>query len=304
MQNIDLVKTVINTPGIISGSEMNQISESLQSSGIAVIKGFIKEDLSSSLLQDANECVQEGYDAGLALGVSIKMGNSEATAEFGHPFLVSKAAVDLVTNPLLLKLVETYLGDKAIIHHALFQHSIPISEPAVDWHVDTGSNKVLNGSNRFLDRRLRMIVYLTNVESGGLSYILDSRDATTHFLSLPPGSLYPQSDIPAKLSKAITINETAGTIILFDAHGLHRPEPPKDSRLVLNVWFARADFSASLPPTLISVANIPPDQVGNMYIFGNERGAKPKHKNSIEKPSLSGIRKIINAAREMLRIRP
>ena len=299
MHNINLIKTDIENPGTISNSEMNQIGESLQCNGVAVIKGFIREDLCSGLLQDANECVQDDYDAGVALGAAIKMRNSEATAEFGHPFLVSKAAVDLVTNPLLLKLVETYLGDKAIIHHALFQHSVPISEPAVDWHVDTGSNKVLNGSSRFLDRRLRMIVYLTDVESGGLSYILDSRDATTHFLSLPQGSLYPQSDIPAKLSKAITINETAGTIILFDAHGLHRPEPPKDSRLVLNVWFARADFSASLPPTLISVANIPLNQVENMYIFGNERGAKEKNKNSTGRNPASRIRGIINAARDI-----
>lgn len=301
MLDINLVKTLTETSGAISDSEMCRINDSLKFNGMAVVSGFIRKDMCNRLLQDATECVQDDYDAGRALGAVIKMGNSEATAEFGHPFLVSKGAVDLVTNPILLKIVETYLGDKAIVHHALFQHSVPISEPAVDWHVDTGSNKVLNGGGRFPDRRLRMIVYLTDVESGGLSYILDSRDAATHFLSLPQGGLYPQSDIPAQLQKRVTINEMAGSIILFDAHGLHRPEPPRATRLVLNVWFARSDFSASLPPILFSLAKVPSAQINNIYVFGNERGSSVEKTRRTPSAPASILRNVINRAKNWLR---
>jgi hypothetical protein len=274
MHNTELIDTLIQTVGTISEAEAARVNESLRWNGVAVLKGFIGQDQLSGLQQDAIESLQDGFDAGVALSASIKMANSESTAEFKHPFLVSKAAVELAINSSLIGLVEAYLGNQAIIHHALFQRSIPIDEPAVDWHVDTGSNKVLNAGRRFPDRRLRMIVYLTDVKSGGLSYIPDTLDATQHFLSLPQGTLYPQSDASSKLHKRVTINEGAGTVILFDAHGLHRPEPPRDSRIVLNIWFARSDFSASLPPVLVSFANIPQRKLDAAYIFRNERGGR------------------------------
>ena len=61
-------------------------------------------------------------------------------------------------------------------------------------------------------------------------------------------------------------------MIFFDAHGLHKPDPPVDTRLVLNVWFARSDFSGALPPTLVSLANISEKDMERAYIFKNSRG--------------------------------
>lgn len=294
MNNIEKITTLIQTAGTVAELEMKHISQSLKSNGIAIIKGFIGESQKLQLQRDAAASVQLDYDAGVALGASIKMVASSATAEFRHPLLVSKAAAELVTNSSLLNIIEGYLDSGAIIHHALFQQSVPISVPAVDWHVDTGSNKALNGALRFSDKRLRMIVYLTDVKSGGLSYIIDSRDAAEHFLRLPQEALYPQIDIPTRRDKIVTVNAAAGTIILFDAHGLHRPEPPVDTRLVLNVWFARSDFSASLPPVLVSIANVPQNQLNNIYVFRNERGNQLRSitRRRIEKPAL--WRRLIN----------
>ncbi|CAM8660007.1 Oxoglutarate/iron-dependent dioxygenase [Oxalobacteraceae bacterium] len=293
MHNLELINTSIQTAATISEAEAARINESLRSNGIAVIKGFIGQAQLSELQRDAIESLQDGFDAGAAISASIKMAISESTAEFKHPFLISKVAVELAINSSLIRLIEAYLGNEAIIHHALFQRSIPINEPAVDWHVDTGSHKVLNGSKRFPDRRLRMIVYLTDVKSGGLSYIPDSLDAATCFLGLPQGTLYPQSDVSSRLYKRVTINEGAGTVILFDAHGLHRPEPPRDSRIVLNIWFARSDFSASLPPVLVSVASVPKSQLNAAYIFGNERGERVNQASGTQNAQIPLLKRLV-----------
>jgi hypothetical protein len=74
-----------------------------------------------------------------------------ATQEFRHPFLVSDKAAKLVTSPALLNLVEGVLEDKATIHHALFQRSLPTKDILLNWHIDMGSNKLLNGRQKFKD---------------------------------------------------------------------------------------------------------------------------------------------------------
>lgn len=274
ISNTKLLETRVERCFTLSGLEGERVGRSLAENGVAVIKGFIDEKTLISLKSDAVNCTKDGFDAGMAYGAVIKGRVSCATADFSHPFLVSKSAVKIVTSRALVDVVEGYLKDAAIIHHGLFQKSFSIPQPAVDWHVDMGSNKNLNSTQKFADVRLRMIIYLTDVKTGGLSYILDSRDAAKNFLKLPAGELYPQNSVPQGVDRKITLNEPMGTIILFDAHGLHRPEAPKEERIVLNVWFARSDFSASLPPVLVSMNNIDSSSFEKAYIFKNERGAQ------------------------------
>jgi hypothetical protein len=186
---------------------------------------------------------------------------------------VSREAAELVTAPGLLDLTEAFLGNRAIIHHALFQRSFPLAEPILDWHIDCGSNKALNGPAKFPDVRLRSILYLSDVTSGGFSYTLGSAaEALATFLPLPAGQFFPQAAVPVEADRQMTVDAPAGTLILFNTHGLHRPEAPKSERLVLNTWFARKDFSAKLPPTLFSLAFVPEAQRDRIYIFEGERG--------------------------------
>jgi hypothetical protein len=270
--NNKLLVTSVEKCFNLTHDELQRVRKSLAANGAAVIKGFIDEKTVISMKSDADRSTKEEFDAGIANSAVIKPKLSRVTADFPHPFLISKSAINVAINHSLIDIVECYLEDKAIIHHGLFQKSFSIAQPAIDWHVDMGSNKTLNSAKKFKDIRLRMIIYLTDVKSGGLSYILDSRDAANYFFKQPAGELYPQSLVPHNSSKKITFNEPAGTIILFDAHGLHRPEAPKEERTVLNVWFARSDFSASLPPVLVSMASINPANFDKLYVFGNERG--------------------------------
>lgn len=289
---IDLVPVEVSRPGEISQNEFARIEESLRINGLAVVKKFFTENQLTSLTQDALQCVHPNFDAGESLGLAISAKISLDTSDFSHPFLVSKSAVDLVTNVSIINVVEGYINDKAIVHHALFQQSVPRETSAVDWHVDTGSNKALNGSKRFPDKRLRMIVYLSDVTAGGLSYLLDTREAAQYFLRLPNDALFPEDEVPQLEGRRVTVNERAGTVMFFDAHGLHKPDPPVDSRLVLNVWFARSDFSGALPPTLVSLAALSEAEIQRAYVFKNARGFSFGNREGAANENISVIYKL------------
>jgi len=271
-----LIPTDIAKPYVLSETEVGRILASLRQNGVAAVRGFVPPQDIAELRKTAEIATAEGFVYGAANSLAVRVVEAEGTRDFSHPFLISGAATRVVTSASLLDLVAGYLGEAPIIHHGLFQRSLPLEEMLLDWHIDCGSNKKLNGTVKFPDTRLRSILYLGDVESGGLGYILDSAaQAKAAFLPLPSGQLFPTDKVPADPARRVTMNEPAGTLILFDTHGLHRPEVPKQERLVMNVWFARKDFSAKLPPVLFSLANVPPGNRDRIYMFDNARGGEP-----------------------------
>ena len=265
--DLKIIHTNISSGLSLNNDELNQINSSLSINGIAVLNNFIDDNLVSALQFDSDISLHPHLDLSQIAKINLFRTSTKATIECHQPFLLSEAAVKLVTNKILLSVIENYLTNNCIIHHALFQKSMPIKTPAVDWHVDTGSNKILNGNVRLPDQRLRMIVYLSNVENGGLSYCLNTREAAKYFMSLPLDSKFPLNELPIDHERFINIKGKAGTIILFDAHGLHRPEPPLTTRIVLNSWFARADFSGKTAMNLVNLNYIPDENFANSRIF-------------------------------------
>jgi len=63
-------------------------------------------------------------------------------------------------------------------------------------------------------------------------------------------------------------------------------------RLVLNVWFARSDFTGFLPPTIVSLTNWPGENLERAYIFKNARGFSGKIKDQSVKPTDSIFQKM------------
>lgn len=276
MYDTTLIVTQLERPYRISQDEHDRALHSLRENGIAVLRGFMPTDDAKTLYQDADSATSPNFVYGYAGNLKAACETTNVSNEFRHPFLISDLANRVVTSPDLQEMIASYLEERPVIHHALFQRTFPRTVPAVDWHVDCGSNKTLNGKTQYTDRRLRSILYLTDVENGGLAYICDSaNEATPLFLSLPPSTLFPSDKVPADLTRRVSCHEKAGTLILFDTFGLHRPDPLKDERMVLNVWFARKDFSGNLPPALFSLARVPENQRAYLDIFNNERRHNP-----------------------------
>jgi hypothetical protein len=269
----DKVTITVSDHWRFSAAETEAIQQSLSDNGIAIIRNFVSHDDLAALQMSARTATEKNFAYGKENGCTVATVSSAATQEFRHPFLVSDRAAKLVTSPALLDLIEGVLDDKATIHHALFQRSIPTERVLLDWHIDMGSNKLLNGPTKFDDIRVRMIIYLSDVSNGGFSYIVNSsEDALRTFSPMPIGELFPPEKVPADPARRLTVNGPAGTIVLFNTHGLHRPEAPLTERLVLNTWFARSDFAGKLPSTLASLGLVPPDQRHRSYVFANERG--------------------------------
>lgn len=263
-----IVSVRLQDPTVFSDAEFSQAMESLRRNGLVVIENFLDKGNADAFADGVEHALEAGRNAGYANYAVLAPVTSSTSVEFHHPFVVSSAATAVVTNRCLLDLIENYLGERARINSAIFQKAFPIGDgPAVDWHVDCGANKQLNGMARFAERRLRSILYLSDVSDGGLGYILDSRDARDVFLAQRAGDLFPPEKVPADPDRRIEILAPKGTLILFDTHGLHRPSPLQTQRLVMNVWFCGAGFPARLAPILLQPANLPADAAGSLYVF-------------------------------------
>ena len=248
----------------ISSNEMKAILNSLNCHGFVIIKNFINNSDLKNLIMKADESLKENYNAGFSNFSVLKSIKTNWTMEFHHPFYISKVATSIVTNKDFCNLIKTFLGKPPRIHSALFQKSFPTNELVLDWHIDLGSNKTLNPKKKYADKRLRMIVYLTDVNEGGLNYMSGSQKSSVEsFIELPYGQLFPKSKIP-KDKKKVHVKGIKGDIILFNTHGLHKPGLLKEERVVLNVWFCRNDFKGKLPPQVLDVGNL---DKGNYDLF-------------------------------------
>src|SRR5258708_8269363 len=214
-----LIPTDVAQPYALSEAEAARILDSLRRNGVAAARGFVAPNDVAELRKTAEVATTEGFVYGAANSLAVKVVEADGTRDFGHPFLISGAATRVVTSGALLDLIAAYLGDTPIIHHGLLHRSLPLDEMLLDWHIDCGSNKKLNGIAKFPDVRLRSILYLSDVESGGLGYILGSAaEAKAAFLPLPSGQQFPNDKIPSNPARRVMINEPAGTLVLFDTH--------------------------------------------------------------------------------------
>ena len=281
----------------IDENEINKILILLNKNGFVVIKNFYSKYDLHNFVKKANESLVDGYNAGYANFASLRSVSGEYHREFHHPFYISKVAVSTVLSRYLNKIISSYLDFKPMIHHALFRKTLPGNKHQLDWHIDLGSNKTLNKSEKFKDKRLRMIVYLNKVKSGGLNYIVEShKNSVDYFFHLLPGELFPKDKVPNDKNRKVHITGDTGDLILFDTHGLHKPGKLLKERVVFNVWFCRKDFKGKIPPNIIDVGNIDESLQNDVSIFSSSfdysGNLDKKRKSLIER--LYGIKKLFN----------
>ncbi|GEM_PF-3995130 len=266
-----LLVTDLKVPGHFDAAERERINFSIKANGMAVIRNFVDKSQTQAIHRESQSVCNYGY--GVGTGVAIKPYQDPKLLEFRFPFICSRGAAGVATNESLISLLEEHLGKEPLIHNALFQITFPREDVALGYHVDYGSVKALNPGKKLPDYRLRTILYLNDVESGGFSYILNSHsEAFKAYFHLPYSQLFPEENIPTDLERRVTIHEPAGTLIIFNTHGLHSPTAPRKTRSVLNIWFAKRDFSGNLPATLFALNFVPPDRRHRLHVFDSERG--------------------------------
>jgi len=262
----------LSRPLDVSELEHVNIIKSLREHGIAVLRGYLHRQTANDIATVAKYCCNDSFNAGFANFTEIRARKLRHVTEFHSPFFVSAGATAVVANHSLIRLIEEYLGEPAVITNSLFQVSRPRSDRAIDWHVDLGANKYLNPADaKYETRRLRSIVYLTDVETGGLEYIVDSTSAAHHFRLDDKASFAASVADGLRESRDHQVLEPKGTLILFDTHGLHRPAPLNSERIVLNTWFGPKSSPFQSPPVLWCRENLPSGSENISYVFNGPR---------------------------------
>jgi hypothetical protein len=244
----------------LGNSEIEGIVEKIRKYGVCKLSGYLTEEILKEMKSSAQSIVSKKEISKLHNKSTIKANFYKNTVEFEHPFLVSKGVYNFILRSDFISIFERYIGDDVRIHHTIFQRSLKNENPSLGMHIDTGSVKSLNGNKQFSDKRLRCIVYLSNVNDetgGGLGYV--------------PGSLIEASEISQAINlnkldelinikknknkyQLINIKGNAGDILLFDTFGFHCPTPIFKERLVMNIWFCGQSFSGQLPSIIFDAS--------------------------------------------------
>lgn len=137
---------------------------------------------------------------------------------------VPRSFVDLLLHDRVLSVVNTYLGVTSRLKYLDVWHNFAVSEtePPIDselWHRDNEDRKLV-----------KLFIHLSDVDdgSGPLSYFRGSQPDGPFgalFPNDPPtGSYPPERELASKLTDASVkiCTGKAGTMVFFDACGLHR----------------------------------------------------------------------------------
>jgi hypothetical protein len=234
-------------------SEIDEIVNKIKNNGVCKLSGYLTEDIIKEMQSSAKLITSKSEILKLHNKAYIKPNFYQRMIEFEHPFLISKGAFNFILRSDFISIFEKYIEDDIRIHHTIFQRSLKNENPPLGLHIDTGSIKSLNGNKQFSDKRLRCIVYLSDVNEetgGGLGYA--------------PGTLIEASQISKAINlnkldelinvkknenknKSISIHGKTGDILLFDTFGFHCPTPIFKERLVMNIWFCGQSFLGKIP---------------------------------------------------------
>ena len=154
-------------------SEIDEIVNKIKKNGICKLSGYLTEDIVKEIQSSAQFVTSKKKILKLTNKAHIKANFYKNHVEFEHPFLISKGTFNFILRSDFISIFEKYIQDNIRIHHTIFQRSRKNENPLLGLHIDTGSIKSLNGNKQFSDKRLRCIVYLSDVNEetgGGLGY--------------------------------------------------------------------------------------------------------------------------------------
>jgi hypothetical protein len=168
--------------------------------------------------------------AGMQLAFSRALGRLRANSIDGyekterlrdmieHPLLLDQGFLDLGLDPLIVELVRRYVGPQSQLTECKGWRSRITARDWHGWHGDAWYDQ--QALHDCIPRELKVGLYLTDVDSGGLAYIKGS-----HRL-LQPRLHSRQQGGTAWQGERVDVHGPAGTIVVFDTSGIHRQAHP------------------------------------------------------------------------------
>jgi hypothetical protein len=192
---------------------ISRVAAELEQDGIVILSGL----LSPAQLQ--------GMQASFGRMLKHQRWNNvpgyEQTERYRHMvedvLLLDQGFVDLALHPVVKQTLTEYIGPRFELVEAKGWLSLPTRRDFHGWHGDAWYDQTVIGE---LQREVKVAIYLTDVKSGGFTYIKGTHG------KMHPRSIKDEEVARYPASAIVNVTGPAGTVILFDTSGIHRQSVP------------------------------------------------------------------------------
>lgn len=195
-------------------TDVDALFATLQEDGIAIVPAFVSGSRLAGM-QRAFSCALEHLRANNADGYE-KTERLRDMVE--HPFLLDQGFLDVALDPTILAVVRRYVGPEFQLTECKGWRSRTTAKDWHGWHGDAWYDQAAFPDS--IPKEVKVGLYLTDVNSGGLAYIKRSHR------QLQPRLHSCKNGADAWRGERVDVNGVAGTIVLFDTSGIHRQAYP------------------------------------------------------------------------------
>jgi hypothetical protein len=202
---------------------INHSIERIDEDGFVDLTGLIPKET----IEKICECVSRPFSDTHVNGRRgyIRMGDQHFLA---NTLTWGKEIIDTYTNPLLIELCEKYSESDVHLSNYRIYKTLPSKEFSMWWHVDNKIDKYNYDTNTFdvdvvsADRGLIIIMYLVDVEEGGVQLVKGSHKwSRKHFGK----ESFDDMETSFKENIITFNNRPKGTLIAYDYATIHRATP-------------------------------------------------------------------------------
>lgn len=197
-------------------------------------RGFVevRDAFDPSTIRNINAAIEEPFGRPNVAGQPGFI-RSENVRFLSHALTWCRDIVDLYTAPPLVELATQYaLGPVHLSNYRIYR-AFPTTAVKMHWHVDNKVDRYDAATGRFSievvaeDKGLILILYLSDVESGGLQIVESS-----HTWSYKEDRESWDDRQAGFADKVVTFNNRpSGTAILYDYRCIHRAQPYRGGRI-------------------------------------------------------------------------
>jgi len=207
---------------ISPGMQLTQSSNSLNEKGYIEFENLIPEDC----IVRINELIEKPLNRPMING---RLGyiKKDNIRYLSSSLSWGREIIEAYTNQDIVQLMEHYVHEEVHLSNYRIYRSFPSSYERMKWHVDNKTDVYDEAKNRFInkvalhDKGIIMIVYLSNVEDGGLQIVSGS-----HQWSFKEDKENWDDRVNQFREQIVTFNNRRrGTVILYDYRCIHRAQP-------------------------------------------------------------------------------
>ncbi len=205
----------------------------MRGQGFAVLRGLLSDQQLSGLNEKVNRILKRPSLSG-SVGYYMKDSNKKIF----DGLLLGREAVDAVSHPLVLDLVEDYLGGSLRMTEVFLKHDLGNDQIYFPYHCHSATDRTVQFDGPF---GVGTLLYLHDTDEGAFCYSPGSQEIDpVHGEQL---FRYPDDQRAEIMGGMCRISGLAGDVVLFDERGFHGPEQPVTTpRTAILYGYQRADY--------------------------------------------------------------